>query len=499
MPITTTVSTKKLGDIRADLFIFAVSEKQPLVGLLPKVRADVTAMLRKRDFSGSWGASELFISPAGLTSTYCGVVGLGARKAPLHTQLEGFRRGVAKVVVEGRRQMLRDIVIVLPGEYADMFAAAALESVLLSDYRFDEYQKALRNEQSQRGVRKIIFVVDSSHAKDVKASVERTNAVMDGVTLARGLVNQPASHMSPKVLVDTAQAIVKKSPRTTVSIMDRKKAEKENFSAFLAVARGSEEEPYVIHLVHKPKRKAKKKIFLVGKGITFDSGGLSLKPAASMESMKIDMAGAAVVLGVFAILPHLDLDVEVHGVIAACENMPSGTAYRPGDIVEAKNGKTIEILNTDAEGRVTLADALSYAVEQGADAIVDLATLTGAVVVALGETYAGVWSNREDLQDQLMDAAEVRGEGLVALPMPEEYKSVIRSKVADVRNTATSNPYGGATTAAMFLQEFVGDTPWAHVDIAGPSYFEKPYLPYYSFGGTGYGVRTLVEFLGNID
>jgi leucyl aminopeptidase len=233
---------------------------------------------------------------------------------------------------------------------------------------------------------------------------------------------------------------------------------------------------------------------LVGKGITFDSGGLSLKPADYMEAMKIDMAGAAAVLGIFSVLPSLALGTEVHGVIAACENMPSGTAYRPGDILTAKNGKTIEVLNTDAEGRITLADALSYAVEQKPDAVVDLATLTGACLIALGDTYAGLWSTDAGLRRKLLAAAGAVGEGLVSLPLPEEYKPMIESKVADVRNTATSK-WGGAITAALFLREFVGSVPWAHLDIAGPAYAEHEWLPYNGVGATGYGVRTLISFL----
>jgi leucyl aminopeptidase len=199
---------------------------------------------------------------------------------------------------------------------------------------------------------------------------------------------------------------------------------------------------------------------------------------------------------VFAILPKLLPNVEVHGVIGACENMPSGSAFRPGDILTAKNGKTIEVLNTDAEGRVTLADTLAYAAEHKPDAMVDLATLTGACMVALGDTYAGLWSNSEQLGRSLLSAAEQSGEGLTLLPLPDEYQPMIESKVADVRNTATSR-WGGAITAALFLREFVGAVRWAHIDIAGPAYAEREWLPYNGVGATGYGVRTLIAFLDN--
>jgi leucyl aminopeptidase len=283
--------------------------------------------------------------------------------------------------------------------------------------------------------------------------------------------------------------------------MNRKQALQKKFLAFLAVARGSIQEPYVIHLKYVPKKKPKKKIVLIGKGITFDSGGLSLKPANSMENMKIDMAGAATVLGLFSILPAIRPDVEVHGVILACENMPSGDAYRPGDIIESMSGKTIEVLNTDAEGRITLADALTYASGMKPDAIVDLATLTGACVVALGDTHAGLFGNSETLNQRIMRAAEESGEGMVEFPLPEEYRQTVQSRVADMRNTSFMR-MGGAITAALFLQEFVGKSPvtkkaidWAHIDIAGPVYAEMPLIPYWQFGATGYGVRMLAKLV----
>ena len=213
-----------------------------------------------------------------------------------------------------------------------------------------------------------------------------------------------------------------------------------------------------------------------------------------MEDMKIDMAGAATVLAVLSILPALKLPIEVQAIVAACENMPSGNAYRPGDVLHTKNGKTIEVLNTDAEGRVTLADALAYAVEQKPDMVIDLATLTGACMVAVGVTHAGLWSNREELADSLMEAAKKSGEGLVRFPLPEEYKAGIVSRVADLRNIPTSR-FGDAIAAALFLQEFVGETAWAHLDIAGPVHLDSAILPYYAPAATGYGVRTLVNFL----
>jgi leucyl aminopeptidase len=316
----------------------------------------------------------------------------------------------------------------------------------------------------------------------------------------RDLVNKPAGEMQPRTLVKEAQALAQSSSSISVTAWNRKQALAQGFTAFLAVAQGSVEEPYIIHLTYTPPTAAVKKVFVVGKGITFDSGGLNLKPTGYMEAMKLDMAGAAAVLGLFSVLPKLGLPIEVHGVLAACENMVSGSSYRPGDILRAKNGKTIEVLNTDAEGRIVLADALSFAAEHKPDVIIDLATLTGACVVALGETHAGLWSNDSVLSEALLSAARATGEGLAAMPMPSEYHQYLESRVADVRNVrGPTERIGDAIYAAFFLREFVGKNSWAHLDIAGPAYMEKDILPYYPLGGTGYGVRTLVEYLRRLE
>jgi len=253
--------------------------------------------------------------------------------------------------------------------------------------------------------------------------------------------------------------------------------------------------PKFIHLIYKPTGRTKDKIAIVGKGVTFDSGGLNIKTGDSMEQMKIDMGGAATVVGLFSVLAQLKPKVEVHGVIAACENMPSGAAIKPGDIVKNMQGKSIEIGNTDAEGRVTMADSLAYAQKQGISKVVDLATLTGAVMAALGTDYAGLFANDEKLAKGLLKAGDVSGENLWLLPLPLEYKKLNQSKVADIKNIPSTR-YGGAITAALFLQEFIEeDVKWAHLDIAAPVYAEKPMNSYTPVGGVGFGVRTLFEWL----
>lgn len=408
---------------------------------------------------------------------------------------------------EGTRDMLRDavghvmqaagrlgaesIAIVVPENLDAREAGQAMtEAALLAAYRYATYKKA-----PEHDVQTLTFVVDYRKAAGFTKGSERATAVMKGVTLARDLVNAPPQDMHPEQLAQTARDIAKASKgRIKVKILEREDCEKLGMGAYLAVAQGSVFPPRFIHLTYTPEKPSKKSVAVVGKGITFDSGGLSLKPADAMMTMKCDMSGAAAVLGFFAAVTALAPKMTVHGVIAAAENMPSGNAYRPGDILRASNGKTIEVLNTDAEGRLTLADALDYAVKLQPQTVVDLATLTGACVVALGEEVAGLMCNDEDLAVAMLAAANRAGEKLWEMPLEPRYRSLIESDVADLRNIATSR-YGGSLTAGLFLREFVADVPWAHLDIAGPAFAERPMSSYIGKGGTGYGVRTLVEFI----
>lgn len=487
------ISTKPVEEARGDIMVVPVDTRLDVSQFFSiDVAQEVHALLKNVKFQGEWGRAEIFLAPKELPVSFIAVIGLGGKDIADEKRAEGIRRAVAAVIIDGRGHLLRDICIVVP-ELSLLTAAA--EAVLLTDYWFSDYSSQIKQEQAARSLQAVTFVI--SDKKDVggaRSILQRVEDTAAAITLTRNLVNQPASHMSPAILVEEARKIKKMSPYISLTVLDKKQAEKKGFTAFLAVARGSKEEPYVIHLKYTPKKKAKKKIVFIGKGITFDSGGLSLKPAQFMENMKIDMGGAATVLGLFSLLPVLSPDIEVHGIIAACENMPSGDAYRPGDVIPTMSGKTIEVLNTDAEGRVVLADMLTYANTLQPDAIIDLATLTGAMVVALGDTHAGLFGNNEPLNAALMRAAKEVGEGLVEFPLPEEYRPTIQSRVADVRNTSVMK-VGGAITAALFLQEFVGETPWAHLDIAGTVYAEQPLLPYWQFGATGYGVRTLARFI----
>ncbi len=488
-------STKKIGDISADCIVIPLHNSLELGQVYtPEIRAQISLLMKKGLFLGEWGRAELFISPKGIASSFIAVVGLGKNDSAEHVQCEGLRRGLATVIMDGRNHLIRNICVYVP---VSTYTESLVESALFTDYWFAQHSVAITQDQKARSLEILTLCLNVPEDEAlVKKAIQKTQLIMQGVTLARDLVNQPASHMAPSVLVQEARQIAKTSSAISLTVLNRKQALQKKFTAFLAVARGSKEEPYVIHLTYKPVRQAqgKKTLVLIGKGITFDSGGLSLKPAQHMENMKIDMAGAATVLGLFSLLPTLAPDIAVHGIIATCENMPSGDAYRPGDVITAMNGKTIEVLNTDAEGRITLADSLSYAVKLKPDAMVDLATLTGACVVALGDTHAGLFGNNEALNASIMQGARQSGEGLVEFPLPEEYRPTVQSRVADVRNTSMMK-MGGAITAALFLQEFVAGIPWAHLDIAGPIYAEVPLIPYWQFGATGYGVRTLVKLV----
>lgn len=495
------VTTDKPTRVAADVLVVPLYMKEKFINpaFPAAVRRKIQEHIRQAAFKGEWGTAAFFPLISGARLPQITVVGLGERTATASVAAEGMRRAMGSLLADAHRHQLRSLALLLTDTvHTPDIAAGAAEGVLLSEYRFSEYSEQLRREQRTRVLKKAVFLVRPAAVRATKEAVRVAVSGIRGTTLARDLVNQPASHMSPAHLVAAARELTSGSRAVTLRVLNRAQAARQNFAGFLAVARGSSEEPYVLHLTYTPKVKNPKKIFIIGKGVTFDSGGLSLKPADYMENMKSDMAGAAAVLGLFSVIESLAPAVEVHGVIAACENMPSGAAYRPGDILTAKNGKTIEVLNTDAEGRITLADALSYAAEHTPDAIIDVATLTGACMVALGDTIAGLWSTDDGLQEALLTAAQVSGEGLAALPLPSEYKPFIKSKIADVRNTPTSR-YGGAITAALFLQEFVPPTiPWAHLDIAGPSYLEQSPLSYYQAGATGYGVRMLAAYLKNV-
>jgi leucyl aminopeptidase len=360
--------------------------------------------------------------------------------------------------------------------------SAAIEGFLLGSYSFTTY----KSDPHPSKIQTIKLLGNPQEAE-----LERASARAQATVLARDLTNEPASTLTPRVLAERAGALADVGGLEH-KIYDEKELEDKGFGGILGVGRGSEEPPRLIELSYKPSG-ATGKVVLIGKGITFDSGGLSIKPAGSMETMKTDMAGSAAVLGAMSVLQRLNIKTEVIGLVAAAENLPSGTAVKPGDVLRHYGGKTTEVMNTDAEGRLVLADALAYASELSPDAILDVATLTGAMVVALGHKATGYFSNDEELSRQIESAAERAGERVWRMPLYDDYLKDLESEVADHKNSA--GRWGGAIIAAMFLNDFVGkDIPWGHLDIAGPARAEKDYdeVPK---GGSGVATRTLLSYL----
>ncbi|KMZ44536.1 MULTISPECIES: leucyl aminopeptidase [Bacillales] len=374
---------------------------------------------------------------------------------------------------------------------ADRLAQAVTEAFGLAEYNYEGYrQKAKREFDPIATVRILAAAADASL---VQAGVARGSALVSGTNLARTLVNEPANYLTPRALKN-AMVEVAERYGMTVEVMEKAKLEELGMGGVLSVAQGSELEPYVVAVKYQGRDTWDDVIGLIGKGVTFDTGGISIKPVAGMEDMKSDMGGAATMIGALEALGQIKPKVNVLAVVGTVENMPSGTAFRPGDVITTMSGKTVEIITTDAEGRLVLADCITYAKEQGVSCLVDAATLTGGIVVALGHFCSGAMTNDKALLDELMNAADVAGERLWQLPTFDEYRSLNKSRFADLKNSG--GRYGHGIIGGVFLQEFVGDTPWVHLDIAGTAYTASA-GDMQPAGGTGAMTRTIVEFVSS--
>jgi leucyl aminopeptidase len=380
----------------------------------------------------------------------------------------------------------------------ELAAAAVAEGAMLASYRYDTY----RTDDNPGPLARLAIVGPPEGVAGVEAGVKRGARVAESVALARDLVNEPPSSLTPERFADTFVRRFADIPELSIEVWDEDRVTSESLGGLLGVARGSAQPPRLVRVEYRPADPIEingrvPHLALVGKGITFDSGGLSLKTASGMETMKTDMGGAAAVLSAVDAAAALGSRIRITAITPLTENMPSGTATKPGDVLTTRNGKTIEVLNTDAEGRLVLADGLTLAVEAEPDAIVDLATLTGAAIVALGKEIAGLLGNDETLMGEVRSAGERAGEPLWPLPLPDDYRSHIESEIADMRNVGRPGQ-AGATSAALLLREFVADIPWAHLDIAGPARSDEN-TRYLSKGGTGFGVRTLVALVMSDD
>ncbi len=372
-------------------------------------------------------------------------------------------------------------------------AQAVAEGSLLGDYKFKGFKTEIENDEPV--VDELIIVdYDPEKIKSIEPSVEIAKVLVEGTNKARDLVNSPSNKNTPTYLAEYASSLAKEL-KLSCEILGRDEIIKKGMDALYSVSRGSKEEPKVIVLkynggdgeVHG----------LIGKGITFDSGGISLKPSSKLSEMKTDMAGAATVLEAMRVIAKNKLKVNVIAVIPATENMPGGNAYKPGDIIGSLAGKTIEVISTDAEGRLILADAITYAKELGAKKLIDIATLTGGCRVALGDAAAGVMGNDDELVNKLIASSRSTGEKLWRLPLYEEYKEYLKSDVADIKNCTETGGKASPSVGGIFLQKFAGETPWAHIDIGGTAYLEKE-TGYLTSGATGYGVRLIADYFKSL-
>ena len=444
------------------------------------------AYLALRGFEGKRGQSVAVPGPAGKV-----VLALGTG-SPGTDDLEALRvAGAALVRGAGRAGHAALFTGSLPRCVDPAAAGQALaEGASLAAYRYTTF----KSENNGNGRPRLERLTVVGGGAGLVAGLQRGAVVASAVALARDLINEPPGSLTPTRMADIASRLASRSG-LEIRVYDGAAIDAERLGGLAGVARGSEEEPRLVRLEYTPRRAEASvpTVALVGKGITFDSGGLSLKTADGMMTMKTDMSGAAAVLAAMSVLGRLAVPVRVVGFMPLTENMPGGRAIKPGDVLRARNGKTIEVLNTDAEGRLVLADALSLAVEERPAAIVDLATLTGAVVVALGRRIAGLMANDDDLAGALESAAARAGERLWRLPLPDDYRKDIDSEVADIKNIGGPGS-AGSIIAGLFLREFVDSVPWAHLDIAGTARSDAD-DGYTTKGATGFGVRTLVELL----
>lgn len=455
-----------------------------LAELDQKLGGTLAELIAENEFKGKEGSSITARVGGGSAIRKVIAIGLGKQDA---LKLDGIRQAGGAVAKLAKNHKCQTLGISLPvfGDAAST-AQAIVEGVELAlhqDTRFKSESEESNIELEQ---------VDLLGLGDIaNAAIALGEKMSEGVKLARELVNAPANTCNPIAMAETAQEIASEYG-LEIEILEKADCEKLGMGSFLGVAQASDLPPKFIHMTYKPQGTPRRKLAIVGKGLTFDSGGLNLKVNGGIETMKMDMGGAAATFGAAKAIGLIKPDVEVHFISAVTENMISGHAMRPGDILTASNGKTIEVNNTDAEGRLTLADALVFADKLGLDAIVDLATLTGACIVALGDDIAGLWSPDDALANQLLAASEKGGEKFWRMPLEEKYFEGLKALHADMKNTGPRA--GGSITASLFLKQFVDKTPWAHLDIAGPVWTDKE-KGYNPAGATGFAVRTLVNWV----
>lgn len=446
-----------------------------------KSNGTITKIIENESFQGKY--LETFVLP--LDNLKIVAAGLG-KKEEFNT--DKVREIVAKAIKQAEKLSKNKIVGFNIQNNGQMCCCKISHNVtlgtIMGEYDFDKY-KSKKNEEKIKEVEILTEKVEK-----FTPAIEQAKIIGEAMDFTKNLIFEPAEYATPTKISEIAAELAKENS-LEFKVFNKEELKAMNFNAFLAVGQGSVQEPKFIHLKYTPEN-PKKKIAIIGKGITFDSGGLDIKPPASMLTMKTDMSGCACVLGVMKAVSKLKPDVEVHMLSALCENMPSGSSYKVGDVLIAKNGKTIEVDNTDAEGRLTLADALTYADELNVDEVIDVATLTGAVIVALGNTITGIMGNDSELTKELIEDGKEVGETLWEMPILDDMQDNLKSDIADMRNTG--NRYAGASTAARFLSNFTKAKKWAHLDIAGTAFIDKPYKEL-NKGATAAMVRTLIKHI----
>jgi leucyl aminopeptidase len=487
MPITRLTDSKNISANEVLVVGFAQTDNGPelldsAIALEPTSKSEISEAIKLTNFSGKKSELTFLTIKSGVLC-----VGLGKVSKTQPLEMETLRRAsaVAARALAGKPSAL----FALPTS-TTVATHAVTVGVELGAYTFTQFKT--KTEKTSEGLKQANILVKDLFVN--KSVFQEAQIIAESVKNVRNLVNTPPSHMYPETFADYVKKSFKRNAKLTVEILEEKALKKQGYGALIGVGQGSVNPPRFVRLAYK-SRGADFHLALVGKGITFDTGGISLKPPSSMHTMKCDMAGAATVIEAFRAIMQLDLKINVSAYAALAENMPSATAQRPSDVVTTFGGKTVEVLNTDAEGRLVLADALGRAQKDKPDLIIDIATLTGAATVALGSRTAGIMANKEEARDQVFASAKETGEAMWPMQIPEETRTILDSKTADIANVGfTPNPAGGMMVGAAFLQEFVDENiAWVHIDIAPPAFNEGAPYGYNGFGGTGVGVRTLVH------
>ena len=481
-----------LWDWTGDLLAIGILEGETelsgdLAQLDEKLSGTISELIADEEFEGKSGTTAVSRVGGKNPVRKIALVGLGKSE---DLKLDSWRSATATIARLAKKEKTLGISLPRGSESPEKLAQAITEAIILALHQDNRFKSEPEDKEPK------LETIDLIGLGGQEQAIAKAETIASGVILARELVNAPANEVTPVTMAETAQQLASEYG-LEIKILEKADCEQfeQGMGAYLGVGQASDMPPKFIHLTYKPPGKAKRKVAIVGKSLTFDSGGLNLKPSGSgIETMKMDMGGGAATLGAAKAIAQLQPDVEVHFICAATENMISGRAMHPGDILKAANGKTIEVNNTDAEGRLTLADALIYAEKLEVDAIVDLATLTGACIVALGNDIAGLWSTDRALAEEMKAAAELTGEKFWQLPLEEKYFEGLKSQIADMKNTGPRA--GGSITAALFLKQFVQDTPWIHLDVAGPVWADSP-SGVNNKGATGFPVRTLVNWVAS--